>query len=147
MVDPEPEQSALPEILGDPTSKIRVDKWLWYARIIKSRSLAQGLIKSGKVRVNTTRISAPSHMVTQDDVLTVTLDRQIKVLKVIAPGTRRGPAPEAQQLYDDLSPPTIKRDPFSRPAKQAVRDDGAGRPTKKQRREISRFRSSAGEEF
>lgn len=137
----------LPAILGDPATKMRVDKWLWYTRTVKSRSLAQALIKSGKVRVNTVRINSPSHSITRDDVLTITLDRHIKTLKVVAPGTRRGPAPEAQQLYEDLSPPPVRRDPLTRPAKQAVREEGAGRPTKKERRELSRFRSQAGEEF
>ena len=137
----------LTEIAGDPATKNRVDKWLWFARIVKSRTLAQGLVKSGKVRVNTTRISSPSQTVIADDVLTVTMDRQVKVLKVRAPGTRRGPAPEAQLLYEDLSPPPVKRDPLTRPAKQAAREEGAGRPTKKERRELSRFRSGAGDEF
>jgi len=147
MADPTSSNSPLPEILGDPSDKIRVDKWLWYARVAKSRSIAQNLIKSGKVRVNTTRISTPSQTVIAEDVLTIALDRQIKILKVIAPGTRRGPAPEAQQLYEDLSPPPVKKDPMTRPAKQALREEGAGRPTKKERREISKFRSDAGEQF
>ena len=130
-----------------PTSKIRVDKWLWYARIVKTRSLAQAIIKSGKVRLNTVRIGAPSQSVSPEDVLTVTRDRQILILKVRAVGERRGPAPEAQLLYEDLSPPPVKQDSVGRPAKQAVREEGAGRPTKKERRELSRFRGKAGEEF
>ncbi len=128
-------------------SKLRVDKWLWYTRVVKSRSLAATLVKSGKVRVNSERIGSPSRAVTFDDVLTVTLQRQIKVLKVVELGSRRGPAPEAQLLYEDLSPKPVRTDPLSRPAKQAVREEGTGRPTKKQRRELSRFRSGAGEEF
>jgi len=144
---PDNDPPELPKILGDPNGKNRLDKWLWYARVVKSRSLAQAIIKSGKVRLNTTRVSTPSQTVSAADVLTVTLDRQIKILKVIAPGTRRGPAPEAQQLYEDLSPPPVKKDRLTRPAKQAVREEGAGRPTKKERRELSRFRSDAGEEF
>ncbi len=127
--------------------KLRVDKWLWYARVVKSRSLAQQLVKTGKVRINATKISSPSTAVGPDDVLTVTLTRQVKILKVVACGTRRGPAPEAQQLFDDLSPPPEKKPSLVRPAKQAVREEGAGRPTKKERRELSRFRSGAGEEF
>ena len=131
----------LPEILGDPTGRNRLDKWLWFARIVRSRTLAQTLIKQGKVRLNTHKVVSPSQAVTADDVLTVTLDRAIKVLKIRAPGTRRGPAPEARLLYDDLSPPVPKRDPLLRPLKQAVRGEGAGRPTKKERREMDRFRS------
>ncbi len=131
----------------DAVSRLRVDKWLWYARVVKSRTLAASKVKSGKVRVNAERISSPSRAVGPGDVLTVTLDRQIKVLKIVECGTRRGPAPEAQKLYEDLSPPVPKADSTLRPAKQAAREEGAGRPTKKERRELSRFRSQAGEEF
>ena len=127
--------------------KLRADKWLWYARVYKTRTLASTSIKTGKVRVNQEKISSPSRAVSPGDVFTVTLGRQIKVLKVLELGSRRGPASEAQQLYEDLSPPPPKKDNTPRPARQAVREEGAGRPTKKQRREISRFRSRAGEEF
>ena len=144
--DPENDKALAP-ILGDPNTKMRVDKWLWYARVVKSRSLAQSLVRTGKIRVNNTKISAPSHNLSRDDVLTITLPRQIKILQLLAPGTRRGPATEAQQLYKDLTPKPEKKDMPVRPAKQAVREEGAGRPTKKERREISRFRSKAGEEY
>jgi len=132
---------------GPAPSKLRIDKWLWYARIVKSRSLAQQLVKSGKVRVNSTRISSASSPIGTGDVLTITLPRQIKVLKIVTSGSRRGPAPEAQKLYQDLSPPPVKKERAMQPLKQAVRDEGTGRPTKKQRRELTRFRSGAGEEF
>lgn len=129
------------------STKLRVDKWLWYARILKTRTLAANCVKTGKVRVNQEKISSPSRNLVPGDVLTVTLARQIKILKVVELGTRRGPASEAQLLYEDLSPPPVKKEPSQKPAKQAVREEGAGRPTKKERREISRFRSQAGEEF
>ena len=128
-------------------AKLRADKWLWYARVVKTRTLAATFIKSGRVRVNQEKISSPSRGVSAGDILTVTLDRQIKILKVVELGTRRGPASEAQLLYEDLSPAPVRSDPLTRPAKQAVREEGAGRPTKKQRREMSKFRSQAGEEF
>ena len=129
------------------STKLRVDKWLWYARIFKTRTLAASSVKTGKVRVNQEKISSASRGVVPGDVLTVTQARQIKILKVVELGNRRGPASEAQLLYEDLSPPPVKKALIERPAKQAVRDEGAGRPTKKERREISRFRSNAGEEF
>ena len=132
---------------ANSNSKLRVDKWLWYARILKTRTLAASCVKTGKVRVNQGKISSPSRGVVAGDVLTVTLARQIKILKVVELGTHRGPASEAQLLYKDLSQPPVKKQPTEKPAKQAVREEGAGRPTKKQRREISRFRSKAGEEF
>jgi len=131
----------------DPNTKLRVDKWLWYARILKTRTLAANSVKTGKVRINQEKISSASRSVIIGDVLTVTMGRQIKILKVLQLGTRRGPATEAQLLYEDLSPAPVKRDPLTRPLKQAVREEGAGRPTKKQRREMSRYRSQAGEEF
>lgn len=130
-----------------PLEKLRLDKWLWYARIFKTRSLAATMVKSGKVRVNGDKVTSPSRTVGSDDVLTVTMARQIKILKIKALANRRGPASEAAVLFDDLSPKPIKKDPLKRPAKQAVREEGAGRPTKKQRRELSRFRSTIGEEF
>ena len=132
---------------SDATVRLRADKWLWFARIIKTRTLAASLIKSGKVRINAERFSSPSRAVGPGDVLTVTLPRQIKVLKIIECGARRGPAPEAQRLYEDLSPPVPKSDTIAPSIKPAEREEGAGRPTKKERRELSRFRSQAGEEF
>ena len=128
-------------------SRQRADKWLWFARVVKTRTLATSLIKRGKVRLNNEHFNAPSRMVGVEDVMTITLPRQIKILRVRAMGIRRGPASEAQLLYEDLSPSPVKRDPLSRPAKQAVREEGAGRPTKKERRELTRFRSNAGEDF
>ena len=128
-------------------SKLRVDKWLWYARILKTRTLAANCVKTGKVRINQQKAASASRSIGPGDVLTVTLGQQIKVLKVLQLGARRGPASEAQLLYEDLSPAPVKKDPLTRPAKQAVREEGAGRPTKKQRRELSRFRSQVGDEF
>ena len=105
------------------------------------------MIKSGKVRINGDRFSTPSRSIVAGDVLTITLDRQIKVLKIVKLATRRGPAPEAQELYEDLTPPPVKENVPDRPARQAVREEGAGRPSKKERRQLNRFRSQAGEEF
>lgn len=127
--------------------KVRLDKWLWYARVYKSRSIAQTEIKAGKIRVNSVKTGTPSRTVVPGDVMTITKPRQVLILKMVACGVRRGPASEAQQLYEDLTPPPPKPKDVLRPVKQAARDEGAGRPTKKERREISRYRSSAGEEF
>ena len=88
----------------------RVDKWLFFTRITKSRSLAQRLVADGKVRVNSEKLETASSQVRVGDVLTIAKDRRILVLKVLAPGTRRGPAPEAQTLYEDLSPPPPPRE-------------------------------------
>jgi ribosome-associated heat shock protein Hsp15 len=83
---------------------IRLDKWLWFARITKSRTRAQSLVRSGKVRLNKQKIDNPAKQVSGDDVLTITLERRIFVLKIVACGKRRGPYLEACKLYQDLTP-------------------------------------------
>ena len=81
----------------------RLDKWLWFARVVKSRSLAARLVGDGHVRVNGARIVVPARAVGVGDVLTIALERQVRVLKVLEPGERRGPFAEAQHLYEDLN--------------------------------------------
>lgn len=117
----------------------RIDKWLFFARVVKSRTLAAKLVGTGGVRVNAAKIAQPSRAVTVGDVLTITTDRRVRVLKILDCGTRRGPAPEAQLLYQDMSPPPAER-PLS-PLDGAVplRERGSGRPTKKERRAIDRL--------
>ncbi len=120
----------------------RIDKWLWFTRAVKTRSLAAKLVSSGKVRLNSDRISKPSQAVTVGDVLTFTLNRRVRVLKVVLTGTRRGPYEEARQLYEDLSPePAMPNAPCAPDAAPAARPHGAGRPTKKQRRDINSWLS------
>ena len=81
----------------------RLDKWLWFARVVKTRGLAAGLVEAGHVRVNGARQTAPAKTVRPGDVLTIALERQVRVLRVEAPGERRGPYEEARRLYADLS--------------------------------------------
>jgi len=81
----------------------RIDKWLFFARVVKSRSLAAKLAQSGRVRVNREKIDQASQLVRPGDVLTITLDRRILVYRVLSPGLRRGPAEEARTLYEDLT--------------------------------------------
>ena len=83
----------------------RIDKWLWFARIIKSRTLAAQLVVEGKVRVNRAKAVKPSQTVRAGDVLTVTIRGRVDIFKVLAPGERRGPPEEARKLYDVLTPP------------------------------------------
>lgn len=109
----------------------RVDKWLWHARVVKTRTAAQKLAVSGRVRLNREKIEASSQPVHAGDVLTVTLDAAVKVLRVIGFADRRGPATEARTLYEDLSPPPPPR--VDRPA-VPQREPGAGRPTKREER-------------
>jgi ribosome-associated heat shock protein Hsp15 len=80
----------------------RLDKWLWFARLVKSRTLAAKLVDEGFVRVNGQRADTPAKGVAVGDVLTVALARTTAVVRVEGLGTRRGPAPEARQLYSEL---------------------------------------------
>ena len=80
----------------------RLDKWLWHARVVKARTGAAALVESGRVRINGTRETAPGHAVKPGDVLTIGLDRGVRVLKVIAFSERRGDAAAARVLYEDL---------------------------------------------
>jgi ribosome-associated heat shock protein Hsp15 len=114
-------------------AKQRLDKWLFFSRAVKSRTLAQKLIETGAVRVNSERTLHTDHQVGSGDVLTMTVHSRLLVWKILDPGTRRGPPSEAQGLYEDLSPPPLPRE---HQPMFAQRDPGAGRPTKKDRREI-----------
>jgi ribosome-associated heat shock protein Hsp15 len=117
--------------------KQRLDKWLFFSRAVKSRTLAQKLIEAGVVRVNSERTDRSDHKVGAGDVLTMTIHDQIRVWRVLDPGTRRGPATEAQSLYEDLSPPPLPR--TEAPPLFGQRAPGAGRPTKKDRRDLDRL--------
>ncbi len=81
----------------------RLDKWLWFARVVKSRALATKLVEAGHVRLNGARAAGPDKPVRKGDVLTIALERQVRVLRVEASGERRGPYEEARLLYTDLS--------------------------------------------
>jgi ribosome-associated heat shock protein Hsp15 len=113
--------------------KLRLDKWLWYARFFKTRTLAASIVAGGAVRINGTPASKRSTMITAGDVLTFAKDDHIRVIRVEACGSRRGPAPEAQELYTDLEPPV--RTPKEKiPHNPAF--EGKGRPTKRDRRQL-----------
>lgn len=81
----------------------RLDKWLWFARVVKSRTIATRLVGDGHVRLNGTRTNIPARLVGPGDVLTIALERQVRVLKIVDPGERRGPFEQARQLYEDLT--------------------------------------------
>jgi ribosome-associated heat shock protein Hsp15 len=115
----------------------RIDKWLWFSRQFKTRTLAARFVTSGRIRLNNHRITKASHLVQINDAITFVCNHKVKILKVAAIGVRRGPASEAATLYEDLSPPDLPQTEKARIlATSAQREDGAGRPTKKQRREI-----------
>ena len=126
---------------------LRIDKWLWYARFFKTRSLATKICSAGKVRISGELVSKAHHKVKPGDVLTFTQARHVRVVKVLALAARRGPAAEAQALYEDLKPPSaegrLPRTPGDRPPGDRPlidRPAGAGRPTKQDRRALDRLR-------
>lgn len=126
----------------DGPASIRIDKWLFHARIIKSRSLAATFVSSGHVLVNDDRITRPSRAVKPGDTLTVNRDQQINIYLVRSCGMRRGPAPEAQLLYQDNSPPRPSKVISALDRLVPVRDPGSGRPTKRERRALDQLRGS-----
>ncbi|ACI57078.1 ribosome-associated heat shock protein Hsp15 [Rhizobium leguminosarum] len=121
-------------------SRQRIDKWLFFARMVKSRSLAQSHVQSGHVRVNGERCKHPSQMVKPGDRIELTLERRDVVLVMRLAGERRGPYEEARLLYEDLSPLPDEAKRLT-PYEQAIRATGTGRPTKKERRAIDRLMS------
>ncbi|PPB80204.1 ribosome-associated heat shock protein Hsp15 [Albidovulum inexpectatum] len=84
--------------------RIRIDKWLWHARFFRTRSIASTLVASGRLRLNGARMSKPGRAVGPGDVLTFPQGRAIRIVRIIACGTRRGSADEASLLYVDLDP-------------------------------------------
>ena len=118
---------------------LRLDKWLWFARFVKTRSLATKLVVDGRMRINGAPTQKAHYAIKVGDVLTFPLGPHIRVIKVLALGSRRGPAVEAQKLYEDLDPPRpIAAD--QAPSFEA-REPGVGRPTKRDGRRIAQLKS------
>jgi len=123
--------------VSDPVQSVRVDKWLWAARVFKTRSLASDACDGGKVDVNE-QSAKPAKALRPGDVVRVTLPQgRRRILKVIALDDRRGSATVARALYDDLTPPEPPRPRWAGPP---ARLPGAGRPTKRERRALDRLR-------
>ena len=87
-------------------ASLRIDKWLWFSRFFKSRTLASRLCEAGRIRVNARVIDKAHHAVKPGDILTFAQGPHIRVVRILALGSRRGPASEARTFYDDLVPPT-----------------------------------------
>jgi len=119
--------------------KQRLDQWLWFARMFKTRTLAGKVVRSGKVRVNSIKQNKASTMVAPGDVLTFPRADAIMVLEVVALGIRRGPAPEAQLLYTDITPAPPPADDKKAAHNVAIRKAGSGRPTKRERRALNKL--------
>ncbi len=116
----------------------RIDKWLWHARVVRTRTAAAALATSGHVRLNGERIDGASRAVRLGDVVTVALDRSVRVLKVAGFAERRGGAPSAGLLVEDITPAPAEFAPVA--LRSGMRPPGAGRPTKRDRRAIREFR-------
>jgi ribosome-associated heat shock protein Hsp15 len=112
----------------------RLDKWLWCARLAKTRTGAARLIEAGKVRINGDRVLKSSRLVQSGDVVTAAFVGRLAVVRVLAAVERRGPASLARTLYEDLTPP----------APPAADSDGrqGPRPTKRDRRRLDALRNS-----
>ena len=125
------------------TSKLRIDKWLWAARFFKTRALAADAVECGKVLVNDTRVK-PAKAVAVDDLLAIRLGPYQFVVEVLALSDKRGPAPQAQKLYKETEESRKRREVLALELKaQAQNETRDGRPTKKDRRDIERFKSGA----
>ena len=85
-------------------NSLRVDKYLWFARFFKTRSLATKRANGGRIRINGNKIKKSSDTVRIGDILTFAQGNEIRVIRVLNLGTRRGPAQEAQSLYEDITP-------------------------------------------
>jgi ribosome-associated heat shock protein Hsp15 len=120
---------------------LRLDKWLWHARFFKSRTMASTFCVSGRLRVNGAVVDKAHHPLKPGDVLTFSKGPDIRIIRVVALGFRRGPALEARTLYEDLDPPKARGTRgIEANALVAERDPGSGRPTKAERRAIDRLR-------
>jgi ribosome-associated heat shock protein Hsp15 len=141
-----------------PVESQRLDKWLWFARVARTRTLAAGLVADGRVRVNRVRTTKPAQLVKIDDVITVSVARGVRVIRILGAGSRRGPAPDAASLFEEIVPlqSAVKKtqaSPSDSHEGTATLDDngagqggpvseaGSGRPTKKDRRTLDRLRT------
>jgi len=115
---------------------LRIDKWLWHARFFKTRTLAAKVVSSGHVRLNSARIKKTATSVKTGDGLSFMQGTTLRIVRIEALGSRRGPAPEAQALYEDLTPAPDSETP---PTQERV----GIRPTKKDRRAIDAIRHPA----
>ena len=126
--------------MGSAEPRQRIDKWLWFARLAKSRTQAQAIVTSGAVRINRQKIDNASHAVRIGDTLTLALASGVRVLRVLDTGHRRGPVAEARLLFEDLAP--------SLPATGAETAEAtisSARPDKRGRRQIMAMKRAAGE--
>lgn len=124
-------------------AKLRVDKWLWAARFFKTRAIAVDAIECGKVLVNEMRVK-PAKTIAPGDILSIRLGPYLFEVEVLGLSDKRGPAPQAQKLYRETEAGRIKREALAAQIKaQPKPSEMKGRPTKRDRREIDRFKVGA----
>ena len=129
---------------GGDAEKFRLDKWLWAARFYKTRSLATDAIECGKVLVNGVRVK-PAKAVAVGDMLDIHIGQIQFVVEVLALSNKRGAAPIAQKLYRETDESRQRREAIAAQLKAEPRPFFfKGRPTKRDRREIERFKKGRG---
>lgn len=121
---------------SDEATEVRLDKWLWAARCFKTRGLAAESCDAGHVKVNGNS-AKPSKSVRRGDRIEARTAGGMRVFEVVALSDRRGPAEEARKLYVDHSPPPPPREVVPG---EVIRDRGAGRPSKRELRQIQKLR-------
>lgn len=120
---------------------LRLDKWLWYARFFKTRGLATKVIAGGRLRLDGEVMTKPHRAALVGQVLTFAQGSRVRVIKILALGSRRGPADEASLLYEDLAPPEPKKaDDAQKERHFEERLSGSGRPTKRERRQTDKLK-------
>ena len=128
------------QIMENKEEPIRIDKWLWAARLFKTRSIAADAIKGGKVKIDGNPVK-PSREVKEGDVIQVQIEQLHKVVEVKTVIKNRVSAKQVPEVYNDLTPKEeYERIEFMHAYKAEWRDRGAGRPTKKERRQIERLK-------
>ena len=119
---------------------VRLDKWLWAARLFKTRAIATDAIKGGKVKINDTAVK-PSREVKEGEIIQVQIEQLHKVVQVKSVVKNRVSPKVVSEVYTDLTPKEeYERIEFMRAYKGEYRDRGAGRPTKKERRIIEKMK-------
>jgi len=127
--------------LSGSDTALRLDKWLWYARFFKTRAMATKAIAGGRFRLNGEVMSKPHRAAVIGQTLTFAQADTIRVIRIVALGTRRGPASEAMLLYEDLALPQSKQTKAkAEDSDFEAREKGAGRPTKRERRLTDRLK-------
>jgi ribosome-associated heat shock protein Hsp15 len=125
--------------MTEETGRLRIDKWLWAARFFKTRALAADAVESGKVTINEAR-AKPAKTIAAGDRLDIRIGQYRFEVVVLALSAKRGPAPEAQKLYRESETSRAQREALAAQLKAMPQPAFKGRPTKRDRREIERFR-------